>query len=160
MSETRFYDYRAGTDVVVEMGAMKPFGRRVLCRSVFASDAYAVQGGGKLHVVQHNSTDADCFEVLALGDGVGKWCQDNAFALPRVGQHADVRSTAADRVNQKDPTGRYWLVPIEDVTALWDPIPVDDKLIAVIDAVNARLNDGPPAAPPLLAGGPIELVPR
>jgi hypothetical protein len=151
---TEHYDYRAGTDVVVEMGAMRAFGRRILVRSIFGTDAYR----GKLHVVQHNSTDADCFQVLHVGLGVAKWCEEQGEIAPKVGQHIDCRSTAADRVAQKDPTGRYWLVPVEDVTGVWDPIPVDERLISVIDSVIERVNGVSIIGAP--SNGEVELVPR
>lgn len=133
------YDYRAGTDVVVEMGKMRPFGRRILCRSILQNDAYE----GPLTLVTYNSTDAVAFEILAVGGAVADWCEQHGETTPIVGQHCDVRSVAADRVNAKDPTGRYWLVPVEDVSAVWDPIPADDALLAAVDAISARSKPAP-----------------
>lgn len=147
------YDYSAGTDPVVEVGAMRAFGTRVLCRAILTNDGYR----GPLHLVTYNSTDAECFEVLSVGGGVAGWCESHGESAPRPGQHLDCRSTAADRVAQKDPTGRFWLVPIEDVTAVWDPVPLSSELADAVIRTKDRRNNAPSAAAPL---GAIELEPR
>jgi hypothetical protein len=127
------YAYKDGVEVVAEMGRMRPFGNRVLCRAIMRSDAFS-----SVLSVEYNSSEAECFEILAVGGGVARWCDENGEKMPLVGQHCDIRSTAADRVSQKDPTGRYWLVPVMDISAVWDPVDVDADTESAIARVKAR----------------------
>lgn len=123
---TEIYDYSAGPEFAAFLGRMTPFGDRVLLRAIMRSDGYK----GALTLVEYNSSDAECFEILKVGGSVEKWCKEHDEFTPKVGQHCDIRSNASDRVAQKDPTGRYWLVSILDLASWWDPIEMTDEVRA------------------------------
>lgn len=128
------YGYQFGADVVAESGHMRAFGERILVRAILKSDAYErdeAKGTGLYLAHVYNSSDAECFEVLAVGAAVEKWCAERGELAPKIGQHVDVRSTAADRVAASDPTSRYWLVPIAHVAAVWNPVDLSDEALVV-----------------------------
>lgn len=139
---TKFYSYGLGTDPVVVSGALKPFGDRLLLRAILATD------GSTLHVVTHNSTDAECFEVIGVGGGVAAACEMKDEEPIKIGQHVDVRSTAADRIRSKDPVGRFWLVSVEDVTAVWDPCVMDENMVAICNRIAETNANAAAVAPP------------
>ena len=114
------YDYRFSAEPVAIMGRMRAFGTRVLCRAILSGDHYK----GPI-VLPYNASDAVAFQVLSVGAGVRVACEKMGEEPPQPGQHCDVRSVAADRVNAADPLGRYWLVDILDIAAVWDPVEAD-----------------------------------
>lgn len=151
---TEFYNYSAGPEFVASIGKMRPFGDRILLRAIMYSEAYK----GALTLVEYNSSDAECFEVLAVGGSVAKWCAEHSETAPIVGQHCDIRSNASDRVAQKDPTGRYWLVSILDLASVWDPVEMTEENAAALVAFsNSKKNiQEAPAA----NNGEADLTPR
>lgn len=88
-----------------------------------------------LVLVKFNALDAAAFVIEAVGRGVEHWCEKNGETPPLVGQHCDVRSVAADRVQPKDPSGRYWLVHCEDIGGVWDA--PTDHTPGLVDAIEA-----------------------
>ena len=148
------YNYTRGVDPIAEIGAMRPVGRNVLVRAILAEDAYE----GPLQVITYNSTIAECFEVVAIGKACGTWAKEQGDDLPDVGQHCTVKSTACDRVSSRDQTGRYWLVPVEDIAACWSPVDERNPLLAAAcERVRARNSVQAAAAS---ATSAIEVVPR
>lgn len=142
MSE--IYDYRCGVQPLCEVGAVRPLGKRVLLRAILSADNY----NGPLWMPPMQSTDADCFEVVAVGPDAGD--------VVKPGQHVEVRSTAADRVDAKKLTGRFWNVSIEDVTAVWDPQPVTQEIADACNRIVAA-ESGPVMPAP--SNGEAELTP-
>jgi hypothetical protein len=151
------YTYELGPEPLAACGAMRPFGSRILCRAILDTDwlelrkraeAEAARAAGNedlalgieatiMPVVTFNSTDAAAFVIVAVGGGVAKWCEGAGEVAPLVGQHCDVRSVAADRVYAKDVTGRYWLVPVEDVGSVWDA--PTSETPGLVEAINAMV---------------------
>lgn len=127
------YDYGFGVQPVCEAGLARPFGPRVLLRAILSRDFYS----GGLWLPMQSSTDADCFEVVAIGGGVARWCEANDETPPKVGQHVEVRSTAADRVDPTRDTGRYWNVHIEDVSQVWDWPEITPEIQAACERIAA-----------------------
>lgn len=115
------YGYREGLEPVIQAGALRPFGRTLLVRAVLAQDSYT-----SLQHVAYKATDAECHEIVAVGAEVAKWCKDHGEQTPEPGMHAYLRSTAADRISS-DPAGRFWLVDVEDIKAVWLPIPAPPR---------------------------------
>lgn len=157
------YGYDAGTNPVAMMGRMRPFGRRVLLRAILEHDAYIeekrAKGERAIEIVAYNTSDAVCFEVLGVGGGVARWCAENGETPPVVGDHCEMRSTAADRVHAREQIGRFWLVDVEDVAAVWAPVQADDpELLAAITAWREiKTNAVTPTAP---GNGSADLEPR
>jgi hypothetical protein len=140
------YGYEYGIDPLVEIGKIRAFGKRILARAILRTDAYDVQNGGTLHTVASNSSDAEAFVVISVGGQVEKWCLANGDMPPQVGDHIECASVAADRVGS-DPTGRYWMINIEDVTGVITPVAIDDaELIEACMRAKAK-REMVPAAP-------------
>lgn len=149
----KFYDYRLGPEPVAAMGAMRPLGTRVLCRAILDSDWY----NGALKLITYNAIDAVAFEVVSVGAGVKGLCEKMGEVPPTPGQHCDIRSVAADRVYSRDVTGRFWLVPVDDIAAVWDPVPADAPGLAeACAAVQLRSQDHSVVAD---AKGLVDLAP-
>lgn len=156
---TDFYGYQFGTAPLAEAGYLRAFGRRLLVRGVLSKDAYS----GPLVLVSHSSTDAMCFEIFDVGPGVAKACEEMGCPVPVIGQHCDIRSVAADRINTKDQTCRWWWVTIEDLAGLWDPVEADDPelLFALAKMRDAQKAESAPQVPmgQPEANGAVELEP-
>lgn len=153
---TATYGYEYGIDPLVEIGAIRAFGTRLLVRAIMRTDSYDLQNGGTLHTVETNSSDADAFRVVSVGAGVARWCADNGEQAPEAGYEIECSSVAADRVG-KDPTGRYWLIDIRDVTAIIVPIPIDDAdLLAAVKRAKDRAQNRVVAPPPNLGEALID----
>ncbi len=147
------YQYNLGSEPVAAAGLMRAFGTRILCRAILEVDSYA----GPIQLVTYNAHDAVAFAIVSVGNGVRAACEKMGELVPYAGQHCDVRSVAADRVNSKDPTGRYWLVPVEDVAAVWDAVDIDtpgfmDALVRVKQQRDGFMSVGS-------ANGEAELAP-
>ncbi len=122
------YSYRFGPEPIAAAGYMRAFGNRILVRAILDTDWYALENpdySTRLSIVSFNAVDAVAFEVVSVGAGVQKTCEAMGEVPPEPGQHCDIRSVAADRVYSKDPSGRFWLVPVEDVAGVWDPVETD-----------------------------------
>lgn len=131
------YRYKHGTNVLAEAGKMHAFGDRILVRAILERDWYS----GGLHLVSYSSVEAVAFEIISVGAGVARKLEEIGEAPLNVGDHVDVRSVAADRVNGADATGRYWLVPVADVAARIDFCDADDTglLAALQKKTDAEL---------------------
>ncbi len=119
-TETALYDYEHGTNVLAASGHMHAVGDRVLCRAILENDHYK----GGIHLVTYTTQDAIAFEIVSIGPKANTvWQRDmmEPEAL-QLGMHIDVKSVAADRVNAKDATGRYWLVPVTDIVAILERV--------------------------------------
>ena len=125
------YNYKEGAGILAAAGHVRAFGTRILARAIMRSDAYSL-----ISIVEYNSAQAEAFEVVHVGCGVAEACKKLGEEPIRVGEHVEIKSTAADRVGP-DATGRFWLVELADVAARWMPVPADDaKLVAAIDDAN------------------------
>ena len=125
------YNYKEGAGVLAAAGHVRAFGTRILARAIMRSDAYSL-----ISIVEYNSAMAEAFEVVHVGCGVAEACKKLGEEPIRVGEHVEIKSTAADRVGP-DATGRFWLVELADVAARWMPVPADDaRLVAAIDAAT------------------------
>ena len=126
------YNYKEGAGILAAAGHVRAFGTRILARAIMRSDAYSL-----ISIVEYNSAQAEAFEVIHVGGGVAEACKKLGEEPIRVGEHVEIKSTAADRVGP-DPTGRFWLVELEDVAARWMPVPADDaKLVEAIATASA-----------------------
>lgn len=131
------YNYREGAAVLAAAGHVRAFGTRILARAIMRSDAYSL-----ISVVEYNSAQAEAFEVIHVGGGVAEACRKLGEEPIRIGEHVEIKSTAADRVGP-DPTGRFWLVELEDIAGRWMPVPADDpRLTAAIAAAAASSMPG------------------
>lgn len=147
------YGYSLGTTPIAASGHMKAFGRRLLVKAILDRDDYK----GALTLVTYNALEAVAFEIVSVGAGVAKACAEMGEDTPVVGQHCDIRSVAADRVNGKDASGRYWLVQVEDVAAIWDPVDADDAELAkaIANATTSRVDSL--VLPTMNRNGAVEL---
>ena len=107
MTTTTIYDYREGLRPLIDAGKVTPCGPYVLIRAVFQEDAFK-----ELHRVEVDARKAIAHEIVAVGENVTR---------TSPGQHAFIRSTAADRMSTTDRTERHWLVHQDDIMAVWDP---------------------------------------
>lgn len=131
------YNYKEGAAVLAAAGHVRAFGTRILARAIMRSDAYSL-----ISVVEYNSAQAEAFEVIHVGGGVAEACKKLGEEPIRVGEHVEIKSTAADRVGP-DPTGRFWLVELADIAGRWMPVPADDpKLVAAIEQAQSRAMPG------------------
>src|SRR5437867_3065085 len=120
---TQFYEYEHGSNVLAASGHMHAFGDRILCKAILKKDSYK----GPLTLVTYTTQDAIAFEVISMGAGVKMKLQEMGEKPIAIGDHIEIKSVAADRVNGADATGRFWLVPVSDVVARFDEVPVDDR---------------------------------
>ncbi len=126
------YRYEVGTNPVMMTGKVRPVGRKVLLRALLSTDSRDDERratGAGLIIPAYNTEDAACFEVIAVGGGVKRWCDEwNGGEMIEVGQHVEMRSSAADRVHAKEVIGRFWMVDCEDVGGQWPEMDLADPV--------------------------------
>lgn len=146
------YAYQQGPEIVAKLGRMMPFGDRVLVRAIMAEDSYR----GPLYTGRYNSTDAAAFEIVEASAMAVAYAEKNGLPALSVGRHCDIRSVAADRVEPKNPSGRFWLVRVEDIAAVWDPVEVTPDVMALCEQVRndrASVPVAPAITDPILVPG-------
>lgn len=143
---TEQYDLRDGLEPLAMIGNVVPRGKRVLLRAILETDYYT----GALTLPVYNAAEAIAFVVVACGTDV----PDDV----RPGDVVDCRAVAADRINSKDPTGRFWLVDEQDIGAIANVPSLDEEgLLEAIAHVRKRQSMSVMAKP---SDGSAELEPR